>query len=763
MRSPSLLFALMAMAIGAMPANAADVPAPPLAPAQSGTHLFVELVINGEVKDAIVDIIQDGDHLWIDATELRSAGIDVRTQGRIDVGAYPGFAATYDQERQRLLLDVPVALLPTSKIAGDATARAPTSVSTGAVLNYDLFAQRSGGNTAVSLWSEQRVFGHFGTISNTGIVRSGSGGRDGYIRYDTSYRLIDEDRALAFTAGDTITTALPWSTAVRIGGLQLSRSFRTRPDLVTVPLPDFAGQAAVPSGVDLFIDGYRQQHADVAPGRFVLDNIPVVNGAGEARVVTTDAVGRQVATVIPFYVAPELLRHGLTDFSVEIGALRKGYGISNFGYGRPVMSGSLRHGLTSHFTIEAHGELSSGLQLGGVGAAWAPGLWGAIHGSAVVSRRDGMTGGQFTVGYTYTSRRFSLGAEHVERTGNFGDLGSFDLRDWRGGSRSDRASTSFVIDGFGSIGAGYIDARARDGSRARLASASFSMPVNRRISAFGAIDYDVDRKAFSAQLRIVIPLGGNNSASAGISNQPGRGTLFDADYSRSVPTDGGFGVAASAATGTRGDFYGQASATWRGDSFQVDAGASTAPGSTSVYGGVTGAVAVLGGKAYVANQLPDAFAVIATDMPKVPVFYENQPIGKTGRDGKLFVPRVTAYHLSRFSIDTIDLPAGFEAQAVEAQVALREATGALITLPVELIHSATISLIDVTGRPLLPGTVITLSNGKSAIVGWDGIVLIERVTGSVTLTANGANACKAAVSVPVDAGPIANLGAVTCR
>ena len=33
-----------------------------------------------------------------------------------------------------------------------------------------------------------------------------------------------------------------------------------------MPLPSFAGKAAVPSAVDLFVDGYRQQGADVAPG-----------------------------------------------------------------------------------------------------------------------------------------------------------------------------------------------------------------------------------------------------------------------------------------------------------------------------------------------------------------------------------------------------------------------------------------------------------------------------------------------------------------
>lgn len=762
MRALYLLLASFALCCGQMVRAADSGPATAIAEDAAAT-LYVELILNGEAKGQILTVVKDGDHLWVEAQALREAGIGVRDQGRIDVAAYPGFKATYDVEGQRLLLDVPAAFLPTSRIDGARNERVKTTVSTGALLNYNLFAQRTAGITSVSLWTEQRVFSPYGTVSNTGNVRWGGSGRKGYVRYDTTYRYIDEDRAIVADAGDTITAALPWNAAVRIGGVQIARSFRTRPDLITVPLPDFAGMAAVPSGVDLFVDGYRQQHADVGPGRFVLDNVPVVNGAGEARVVTTDTVGRQISTVIPFYVAPELLRPGLSDFSVSVGALRRNYGLASFGYGRAVASASGRLGLTSRFTIEGHVEAAKGLALAGVGGAWTPGLFGAFHGSAVVSRRGGTTGMQLTAGYTYTSRRFSLGAEHVVRSGAYADLASFDLAYWRGGSRSDRVSGSVVLDGLGSIGIGYVDARARDGSRARIATGSFSLPIGGNISAFAAADYDVDRRSFSAQLRVVVPLGGG-SLSAGVSRQPNRGMLFQGDYSRSVPTDGGFGFAASAATGTKGGFYGQASGTWRGDAVQIDAGASTTPGSASYWAGASGAVTLLNDKIYLANQLPDAFAVVRTDLPKVPVYYENQLIGRTGRDGRLFVPRVTAYHASRFSIDTIDLPIGAEADSIEARIALREGTGAVIPMRVAIVRSGTVTLLDATGKPIPPGTMVDLSMGGQTVVGWDGIVSIDRLTSSFTLIVKRPEGtCRANVTVPANAGPLANLGSVRCE
>lgn len=73
---------------------------------------------------------------------------------------------------------------------------------------------------------------------------------------------------MTYEAGDLVSGALPWSNAVRLGGVQLSRDFAVRPDLVTYPLPQFAGEAAVPSSVDLFINGYKSSSADLQPGPY---------------------------------------------------------------------------------------------------------------------------------------------------------------------------------------------------------------------------------------------------------------------------------------------------------------------------------------------------------------------------------------------------------------------------------------------------------------------------------------------------------------
>lgn len=763
------VFSLLLLALGlagARPAAAAALPAFNAAPVEQ--PLFVELVLNGTAAGDIVPMRMQGGHGMIDAAALRNAGLAVAGDGPVDVTQLHGVQSTYDAADQTLKLDVSPDMLPTNHISPFARDRAPTVAGYGVVMNYDAYAQTSGGVTTASLWTEQRVFGPFGTISNNGTLRfshnAGDHAPSGYLRYDTRYRYVDENRALAYTVGDLITQSLPWTTSVRMGGIQIARDYRVRPDLITTPLPSFAGKTAVPSAVDLFVDGYRQQGADVAPGRFVLDNMPVVNGAGEATIVTTDAVGRQVATTIPFYVSSTLLKPGMLDVAGEIGFLRRNYGLDSFDYGAAAASGTVRRGLTQHVTVEAHGEATKRLGLGGGGVVWSPGLLGTVAVNAATSRSEGRTGTQWTVGYSYTTRRFSISAEHDQRSRDFRDLGSFNLNDYEGTRRSDRVIASVNIAHQGSIGAAYIDGKTMAGARTQIGSVSYSRPIGRFASLFVSADHDFSRDTTSAQLRLIIPFG-HNSMSAGVTHDSSRGNLAQVDYSRSVPTDGGFGLNATLAGGDDGDVYGQGTATWRGQAIELQAGGAFTPGQHSEWVGATGSLVLMDKSVFAANQVTDAFAVVSTEgTPNVPVSYENQPLGTTDKHGHLFVPQITSYHTGHFAIDTLNLSADHMAEAVEQNVSLRQGAGAVIRMPVRLVHNATITLVGRDGKPLPPGGRVSRDGGSDTEIGWDGIAFLEDVKAKtdIAVTNRDGSACHAHVTLPAGAKPMAQIGPVAC-
>ncbi|MFO6370072.1 fimbria/pilus outer membrane usher protein, partial [Pseudomonas aeruginosa] len=337
-RHRSLLIGLALLS----PVHAADylagLPPPQPAPSGGGGNVlyYLELVINGRDSGQVVPVNAADGHYLLDAAALREAGVRLpgNPAGQVAVDALPEVRADYDSASQQLHLQVPPDWLPEQRFDDPGlVARAPARSSLGALFNYDLYysAPADGATPWLSALLEQRLFDGFGVISNTGVYTRYFGDADNldsrYLRYDTYWLYNDERNMHSYQLGDYVNGALNWTTPVRMGGFRFARNFGVRPDLVTYPLLRFDGQAAVPSTVDLFINGYKASSADLQPGPFAISNVPYINGAGEATVVTTDAQGRQVVTSLPFYVSNTLLARGLSDFDLSVGRLRDDYGL----------------------------------------------------------------------------------------------------------------------------------------------------------------------------------------------------------------------------------------------------------------------------------------------------------------------------------------------------------------------------------------------------------------------------------------------------
>jgi outer membrane usher protein FimD/PapC len=142
--------------------------------------------------------------------------------------------------------------------------------------------------------------------TNSGFDRHGNGGFEA-IRLDTTYVYSDPRSLRRYRAGDFISGSLPWTRPVRMGGAQINLDFSMRPDLITFPVPSISGSAAVPSTVDVLVNGSTVRSGSVAPGPFEVPQVPVISGAGTVTTTVTDALGRQVTTELPFYASPVLL------------------------------------------------------------------------------------------------------------------------------------------------------------------------------------------------------------------------------------------------------------------------------------------------------------------------------------------------------------------------------------------------------------------------------------------------------------------------
>ncbi|MDB5849581.1 MAG: hypothetical protein JWP29_3333, partial [Rhodoferax sp.] len=577
---PLWLSATVFAVAGAPAVHSQPLPPPPARGAPLQTVLFLELVVNELASGQVVQVLVRDGHYYIGAAVLQSLHVRTGTgpDAQVAVDQLAGVTVFYDSTGQRLKIVVPPEWLP-AQLLGAVLADNPFTPLTGSggLINYDLYASNPGGDRAnLSVLSEQRLFGPWGSLSNSGVYRhTAQGLESGFMRYDTRWTHSDPDAVRTATAGDLIAAPLSWGSALRLGGLQLARNFAVRPDLVTYPLPKFSGQAAVPSAVDLFINGYKAGSEPVQPGPFTLNTQPYINGAGEAAVVTTDALGRQVVTTVPFYVANTLLKKGLDDYSYAVGALRRSYGQKNFDYGPLVGSGAYRFGLNDTVTLEGRAEAAGHLAVLGAGGLLALGSYGVVNAAASQSAVRGTSGSQLNVGYQFNGRRFGLGAQHTARTTGYADLTNYDSPGLHLARRSSQVNTSVSMGDAGALAAGYFDALAADNQRTRLLSLNYSKPVGSNAFVSVNVNKAVGGREMSVQLLLTFALDNRAMVSTAIGRDRDH-TSAQVNYSRTPPTEGGFGWNlgyADSGTGTNGR-YSQASATWRTDVTQLQAGAS---------------------------------------------------------------------------------------------------------------------------------------------------------------------------------------------
>src|SRR5262249_45813923 len=146
----------------------------------------------------------------------------------------------------------------------------------------------------------------------------------------------------------------------------------------------------------------------------------------------------------------------------------------------------------------------------------------------------------------------------------------------------------------------------------RIVSGSYSRPIGRAASLFLSGDYDLEGKAGSVQLRLVLPFG-RNLVTGGLSQDRYRGVVTPLGYIPSIPTEGGFGFDASLAVDEDGRSYGQGTATWRGRAIELQTGTAFARGNQTVWGSATGSVVAMAGGVFTARSIADSFAVVSTD------------------------------------------------------------------------------------------------------------------------------------------------------
>jgi outer membrane usher protein len=757
-------------------------------------------VINEEPRGDLTVILVDGD-AWIDPVVLTAAGVNVPAGRRRVIppqttpfialaSLAPGITFSLDEVNIRLILTVDPSLL----------AETTFNISNPRPINWHV---RSNAATFLNYsadWSSESTttgYGEFGvnlfgallqtaaTVNQDGIITPGL--------TSLTYDQIDSRRR--WTLGDTLGRSTPLGSTPVVGGAGIASQPGVDPYYLTFAGPQFRGAVRAPAIADVYIDGRLASSVRLAPGRFVLDDLPLETGLGNARVVIRDSLGRTQAFDLGFYLSTALLKRGEQSYSYIAGKERNSDG-TTVTYDRPL--GQLYHsvGLTDWLTVGISGEGAKDIVAGGVGfqlRLWRLGVLGA---EAAVSQAAPAEQGKAATGvYSFQSGLISFDARatwigprfqnlylqpaNLEQlnadataTITLGWLGSLTLGATIGDAavlaartrqrnpdflgRISRPPPDALIQGlsdthdkayrlgymFNLTSRAQVTANAtrierRNGERTLQGFASLTIALGWRTVAnsITTLDKEDSKALTTVSLQRSLPLG------------PGFGFRIDADAQEPYRTRGTFEVQhRRGIIGVRAD---------------GEKGAET---STII--NVAGSVVGIGGEALFSRPVQDGFALVKVPQSRrVRVLANNQPVGRTGRRGSLFVPDLRSYLSNPISIVADDLPVEVRLGDLIQDVSVRYRGGAVVTFEADVIR-ALVGRLDTGGDPPAYGTLTVTVGDRSfdSPLNAEGDFYFEELpAGEYAATASwSGKSCRATLRMPEGNETINDIGRVPC-
>jgi outer membrane usher protein len=741
-----------------------------------GVILYLEVIVNGEPTNKIVSFVQRQGHLLAQQSDLRGLGFNLEAAGHlandselIDLATLPGLRYRYLSNQQKVEMSLSDAIRAPHALGRNGQSGVHATSGTGLVFNYDAYAAtdpQALHESSLALSSEQRLFSPYGVLDNTELTTL-THGMQHQERLSTTYRYDNPDALTSLDIGDNITSSLAWTRSVRFGGVQYRRDFTLAPDLVTFPLPQLTGSAAVPSTVDLYVNNVRQMTSDVPSGPFVINGAATITGGGVATVVVRDAMGRQISASLPIYVDSRLLARGLSSYSMEAGFLRYNFGLHSNDYqGHAAASGTWRYGLNNIATLEAHAEATDDLGAAGAGALVRVGNFGVLRGALSGSSGPGRGGEQGTLGYQIILPRISVTAQTTRAFHRYSDLAAIDATPPP--SFQDQVSVSVPLPKERSLGASFVRVSDSIAGYSKIGAAWYSVRVSHAVSAYLNVSRDFEHaRSLTAYLGVSVDLGSRLTSFSSVGEENGHPAYGSSLY-RSADYQGGLEWSAQA-NRVNGQTIGAGRLGYLGQDGEIIASAQDNAGHTNVSLEGTGSVVWMDGALEPARRVGEAFALVSTDgLANVPVMHENQLIGHTDGSGHLLVTDLNAYQHNAIGIDSMQLPADTKVPITAVDAAPRSQSGVLAHFPISHYVAASITLVDDNQLPLPVGArVHVLETGEDFVVGYDGQAFIEDLQPENHLVVDAPNyQCAAQFNYKRDdnqSGLIGNLGSVRCR
>jgi outer membrane usher protein len=700
--------------------------------------------------------------------------IDFRGGAWVPLHALPGYRARFDFGNQSLELEFsPEAFVTTQMKPSMGGPLVLTKTTPAVFLNYDLAHTLSAGNGVATqrntgALTEVGLALGVGTLISSQVSRN-LGSTDPKlqsesVRLETTWTKDFQDKNLTLRVGDTATRASLWGRNMFFGGLQIGKNFGLTPGFFSQPLPILSGSASSPGTVELYVNNALRQISNVPAGPFTVENFTQITGAGEARVVVRDLLGRESVIVSPFFTSTQLLEKGLTDWSLNIGKERYNLGISSHDYRDSFSSGLFRQGVTKSLTLEGRAEWSKNLQTAGVGASTQiPGL--GLGQAALAMSRDATdrTGKRLLLGFDRQDTRNGFSARVVHATRDYRELG-FGPTELP--YRSEQAlNVRHTLDNKASLGMSMARLENYDQGASKVMTGSYTMRVFERGSLImSATRVSGSQSGFSVGVSLLLSQGGKGVTTASVTHTR-QGSEAYAAFTEPVGNESGVGWRVLAGHRVNED-HAETGLYYQGGRGFLGADLATSGQTQNLRLNAQGAAVYMEGHFFASRRLQESFALVhVPGYPNVGVGFQGESITQTDASGFAMLPRLAAYQTNTIRLNANDLPMSTELDNIEATAVPSWRSGVSIQFPVRSGQGALVKIITPEGEPVPAGATVELvGDGKAFFVARRGEVFLTGLQKKNTaLLKWEEHACKAQIDLPpVPDDQLIRIGPILC-
>jgi len=766
------------------PASQPPLPAAAAAAKPPERLIPLEVTVNGMQggnwvlleRDGVLYAPADAFAEWRLNRRPEAQPVSYRGQTWYALGSVPGFQSRVNLANQSVELQFSPSAFAATRLTAEAAERPPVTAPEPALfLNFDTSLTLSKPRGA-QVARELGLLGELGYATRFGVLTSSFVGRNlagsepnqprGFVRLESTFARDFPERNMTLRVGDSATRTGLWDRGVYFGGVQLVRNFALTPGFITQPIPLITGTSTAPSTVELYVNDALRQTSSVPTGPFVIDNFPLLTGAGQARIVVRDVLGRETVIVQPFFTHASLLEEGLSDWSVEAGAVRRDLGEEDAHYGERFAAGFLRLGLTRELTLETQAQLARGTKSVGIGASFSlPWQMLGVAGAAVSRDERSGTGRKWVLGVEHDSLRHGF-TMHVESTSRgYRQLGMDDAS--VPNRREMSASYSYNAERFGALGVGLARIETYDRGTLTTYTLNHSLRVGSRSSlttSLTKVRGASRNSGMTIGATLVIPLDKQMTASSNLTHRPGQTDGY-VSVAQGLASETGLGWRALSG-GRQGSAYAEGGLYHQGNNMLLTGDAAVSELQQTLRLGAQGALVFMDGRLFASRRVDNSFALVEVPgYAGVGVGFQGSTLTRTDSRGQAMLPRLVPYQPNSIRLDPTELPINAELDTIEQVVVPPMRSGVKVTFPVRSGRGALLRIVLDDGEPAPAGAELEIvGDKKEFFVARRGEAFVTGLQprNQLRLKWKGASCTFGVELPPGDKDEIARIGPLAC-